>query len=298
MKTKFIFLIAMVFSCMTMVNAQSQKELFKKWGDTDLTCFGSNCNSDAKYKMSLHDWDKPYMWYVTLGNQFKYQKANYYSVPEQQAHPTFLTSGSSWGDDKMKYFMKFTSQGGNYYTTSVLIIGDLLYEIEELKDHTWKVNYIFTKGRYKALQIFKLEKKRKELAKIDHNKIVNDYLKKEKATLDAKTPAYKKANKAYFDRFSKEKGWANQDIKDSYKELYRQRVGEAVRIVNNRRNTVFIGFKGRGSIPNNELKPGAYTTIKCNLSDIYMFFSDDVNAKPIKRLFTPKDWCGKKYIIK
>ena len=161
-----------------------------------------------------------------------------------------MTIGSDWGDDKMKYFLNFTSHGGGYYRTSILIIDDLLYRIEEQEDHSWKAIDIYTKESYKGVKgMLQLEKKRKALAEIDHDKVVNDYLNKEKETLAAKTPAYKAEHKAYFERFKLEKSWANQDIQDGYAELHRQRVTEAVRIQNNKSYTVYIGFNGAGTVP-------------------------------------------------
>ena len=107
--------------------------------------------------------------------------------------------------------------------------------------------------------------------------------------------SYKAANRDYYDRFSLEKGWANQDIKDGYEELHRQRVTEAVRIQNNRSYTIYIGFNGPGSVPDDEIEPGDEATIQCNLSDIWLLSGE--NGSATTRLFTPSEWCGQKFIV-
>lgn len=281
----------MLFTSVTGV-AQSQKDKFKEWGDIELTRLSGVEVGPAtiKHQLTLKDWDKPYMWYAELNEM------QYYSVPEQQAHPNFLTAGSDWGDDQMKYFMNFTSQGGGYYRQSILIIDDYLYIIDEQKDHTWKVEDMYTKESFKGVKgMLALEKKRKELAKIDHDKIVNDYINEQKKTLEEKTPAYKAANKEYYERFALEKGWANDDIKKGYEILYEQRVTNAVRIQNNTAGTVYIGFNGAGTVPDDEIEPGDEATIQCNLSDIWLLTGE--HGDPVKFLFKPSEWCGKKFII-
>ncbi|WP_070138182.1 hypothetical protein [Crocinitomix algicola] len=296
MKIILKFIVGLMLSTSTALIAQDQKSKLKEWGDTELTCFGNNCNSTENYKLSLHEIDDPYMWYAQISSQ--YRTANYYAVPEQQPYPIFLTKGTDWGDDKMIYFLNFTSQGGNYYNKSILIIDDLLYVIEEEQNHSWKAHQIFSKDNYKGVKgMIAKEKKIKELAQIDHDKIVNDYINSQKEILSAKTPEYKAKNQEYYDRFKLEKGWANQDISDSYEILKEQRITNVVRVKNNKANTVFIGFDGPGSIPNSKLKPGDEITIECNLADIYLFLSNDSNREPVKFLFTPEDWCGKQYII-
>ena len=292
MKTKLGILLGVLLLTTFTLQAQNQREKFKEWGNVELTeLTGVEVGpATVKYQLTLNNWEDPYMWNAEFNNR------KFYAVPEQQAHPTFLTNGTDWGDEEMKYFLNFTSQGGGYYNKSILIIGDLLYFIEELQDHSWKVEEIYTKEAFKGVKgMLKLDKKRKELAKIDHDKIVNDYLKKEKEVLDTKTPAYKEKHKDYFERFKLEKGWANSDIEKSYEILHDQRVKNVVRIKNNKSTTVYIGFKGAGSVPNDEIKPGSEVTVECNLADIWLLTGE--NGTPVKVLFTPSEWCGKKFMI-
>jgi hypothetical protein len=292
MKIKMNLLFGIFFCISSAVNAQSQKEKFKEWGDIEITELSGIEVGPAtiKRQLSLKDWEDPYLWYIEFNN------AKYYSTPEQQAHPNFLTIGNDWGNDSMLYFIDFRGQGGVYYNSSIVIIDDLLYCIKENEDHSWKVEDIFSRESFKGIKgMMKLEKKRKELAKIDHDKVVNDFMKKESETLASKSPAFKENHKEYFERFKLEKGWAEEEIKEGYEELYRQRVSQAVRIQNNKPYTVYIGFNGAGSVPDDEISPGDVATIQCNLADIWLLSGKNGSAKSF--LLKPSEWCGNKYII-
>lgn len=269
----FVLLAAIAFNGA----AQNQKDLFKQWENAELTHM--NSSGTFKYKMDLRNWDDPYMWSASIISEDDEpgSGSGYYAVPEQQAHPIFLTNGSDWGDDKMKYFLDFVSQGGNYYNSSIIIVNDLLYKITENKDHTWKVEHVYSKEKYKGLKgMVAKEKRVKELAEMDHDQIVNDYINAQKAILESKTPAYKKEHSAYYERFALEKSWANQDIKDGYDVLIqneerRKQEGENmnyVKLKNNSSESVWVGTSG-SSNQGTEIKPGSSSTWNCS-QDAYI----------------------------
>ena len=182
-------------------------------GDSDLTCLGNNCNSAAKFKLSLNDWEDPYLRYVMITEKYtnKTYEEKFYVVPEQQAHPIFLTNGTSFGEDDMIYYLVFKNQSETRYNSSIMIIDDLMYYMKQKDDSSWEVYKIFTKGVRKMLkQTLYIAKKSKELAKIDHDKAVNDYIAQQQPKLA--TVTYQKDHKAYLDRFEQERQQAKDII--------------------------------------------------------------------------------------
>lgn len=266
MKVKIVIIAALVFGIPLNLKAQDQKTLLTQWGSIPLTCFGNNCNTSAKYKLTLNNWDDPYMWHATIGNQFKNQSQDFYAIPDQKPYPIFLTTGNDWGDDRMQYFKDFTVSGDRLQN-SILIVNGMLYEVEQQKDKSWKVKYIYTKEKYNILKRFKKEK---ELAQIDHDKVVNDFIKAQQKELTAKTAAYKKQHAAYYQTFEKELGWVKQDLKEA--NAYRSKLAaeyaknkggcSRVTLVNSSSRTIYVATSGSNN-PGTEIKPGSKTTWSC-----------------------------------
>ncbi len=281
--------------------SQDQRTLFKEWGSGELTpikFFGdrgseqlTTAKNNVKHTLELYNQDKKYMWGVKLKKHFQSGVStwNFLIHPSQQAHPTYLMSSAMF-DKKFKYYMKFGNKGTD--GTKLIIVGDYMYELAYDLNDKWKLANLYVKGKLGMMKFMKLAIK---LNKLDHNKIVSDYLAKEEKELAAKTPAFKKNNSEYYITLMKEGGKADFDMKESQRIAYEARFGKAARAYNGTSRTIWVGHKTGGGTQ--KLKPGETATFRCNVADVYQL-GPNGDKSGAKYLFKPKNLCGKKYTIR
>ncbi len=297
---KHLIVFALLLSSISAI-AQDQKALFKEWGSGEITpikFFGdrgseqlTTAKNNVKHTLELFNQDNKYMWGVKFKQHFNsgIKTTDFIVHPTQQAHPTYLMSSAMF-DKNFKYYMKFGNKGTD--GTKLIIIGDYMYELKYDLNDKWKLENLYVKGKLGMVKFMRLTLK---LAKLDHNKIVSDYLAKEEKELAAKTPAFKENNAEYYTTLMKESGKADWDMKESQRIAWEARVGKAVRVYNGGSRIIWVGHKTGGGTQ--KIKPGETATFTCNVTDVYEL-GPNGDKSGATYLFKPRNMCGKKYTIR